>query len=110
MRGRGGSLAGGGGTPVKAIHLGRVVCYDWLGGTGLLVVMRRVEGYMSRYGANQALSKQAGDWVDTGDIVATSGLANEPTGGPGNAQTRPGMYFEIRHHGEAQNPANWFAK
>jgi septal ring factor EnvC (AmiA/AmiB activator) len=65
---------------------------------------------MSLYGANQALSKQAGDWVDLGDIVSTSGMANELTGNRGNGQARPGMYFEIRHHGEAQNPAQWFAE
>ncbi|MBL6905167.1 MAG: peptidoglycan DD-metalloendopeptidase family protein [Pseudomonadales bacterium] len=110
LRRQGVTLAVAEGTPVQAIHPGRVVFSDWLRGTGLLVIIDHGEGYMSLYGANQALSKQAGDWVDTGDIVATSGLANDPTGGPGNAQTRPGMYFEIRHHGEAQNPANWFAK
>ena len=110
LRRQGVTLAVAEGTPVQAIHPGRVVFSDWLRGTGLLVIIDHNEGYMSLYGANQALSKQAGDWVDAGDIVATSGLANEPTGGPDNAETRPGMYFEIRHHGEAQNPANWFAK
>ena len=110
LRRQGVTLAVAEGTPVQAIHPGRVVFSDWLRGTGLLVIIDHGEGYMSLYGANQALSKQAGDWVDAGDIVATSGLANEPTGGPDNAETRPGMYFEIRHHGEAQNPANWFAK
>lgn len=110
LRRQGVTLAVAEGTPVQAIHPGRVVFSDWLRGTGLLVIIDHGEGYMSLYGSNQALSKQAGDWVDAGDIVATSGLANEPTGGPDNAETRPGMYFEIRHHGEAQNPANWFAK
>jgi septal ring factor EnvC (AmiA/AmiB activator) len=98
------------GTPVQAIHPGRVVFSDWLRGTGLLVIVDHGQGYMSLYGANQALSKQAGDWVDLGDIVSTSGMANELTGNRGNGQARPGMYFEIRHHGEAQNPAQWFAE
>lgn len=98
------------GTPVQAIHPGRVVFSDWLRGTGLLVIVDHGQGYMSLYGANQALSKQAGDWVDTGDIVSTSGMANELTGNSGYSQASPGMYFEIRHHGEAQNPAQWFAE
>ena len=98
------------GTPVQAIHPGRVVFSDWLRGTGLLVIVDHGQGYMSLYGANQALSKQAGDWVDAGDIVATSGMANELTAGRGNSQTRSGMYFEIRHHGEAQNPAQWLSE
>lgn len=98
------------GTPVQAIHPGRVVFSDWLRGTGLLVIVDHGQGYMSLYGANQALSKQPGDWVDAGDIVSTSGMANELTGSRGNSQTQPGMYFEIRHHGEAQNPARWFSE
>jgi septal ring factor EnvC (AmiA/AmiB activator) len=98
------------GTPVQVIHPGRVVFSDWLRGTGLLVIVDHGSGYMSLYGANQALSKQAGDWVDTGDIVSTSGMANELTGNSGDTQASPGMYFEIRHHGEAQNPAQWFSE
>lgn len=109
LRRQGITIAVSEGTPVQAIHPGRVVFSDWLRGTGLLVIVDHGEGYMSLYGANQALSKRAGDWVDAGDIVATSGIANELTGNRGNDQT-PGMYFEIRHHGEAQNPAEWFSE
>ncbi|MEX0965261.1 MAG: peptidoglycan DD-metalloendopeptidase family protein [Pseudohongiellaceae bacterium] len=97
------------GTPVQAIHPGRVVFSDWLRGTGLLVIVDHGEGYMSLYGANQALSKQAGDWVDAGEIVSTSGFTNELTRGQDGGQARPGMYFEIRHHGEARNPTDWFS-
>jgi len=93
------------GTPVQAIHLGRVVFSDWLRGTRLLVIVDHGQGYMSLYGANQALSKQAGNWVDTGDIVSTSRMTNKLTGNQRNRQPSPGLYFEIRHHGEAQNPA-----
>ena len=98
------------GTPVQAIHPGRVVFSDWLRGTGLLVIVDHGQGYMSLYGANQALSKQAGDWVDAGDIVSTSGMANELTGNSEDSQALPSMYFEIRYHGEAQNPAQWFSE
>lgn len=97
------------GTPVQAIHPGRVVFSDWLRGTGLLVIVDHGDGYMSLYGANQALSKRAGDWVDVGDVVATSGVANELSGNRGDNRAQAGMYFEIRHHGEAQNPARWFS-
>ena len=96
------------GTPVQAIHPGRVVFSDWLRGTGLLVIVDHGEGYMSLYGANQALSKQAGDWVDAGDIVATSGFSSGLTRNQAGGQ-RPGMYFEIRHHGESLDPGDWFS-
>ena len=109
LRRQGITIAVSEGTPVQAIHPGRVVFSDWLRGTGLLVIVDHGQGYMSLYGANQALSKQAGDWVDAGDIVSTSGMANELTGNSGDSQASSGMYFEIRYHGEAQNPDQWFS-
>jgi len=110
LRRQGITIATSEGTPVQAIHPGRVVFSDWLRGTGLLIILDHGQGYMSLYGSNQALSKQAGDWVDAGEIVAMSGIANELTGNRGSNQARPGVYFEIRHHGEAQNPAQWFSE
>lgn len=110
LRRQGITIAASEGTPVQAIHPGRVVFSDWLRGTGLLVIVDHGQGYMSLYGANQALSKNSGDWVDAGDVLATSGIANELTGDRGNSQPRPGIYFEIRHHGEAQNPDRWFSR
>ena len=88
------------GTPVQAVYSGRVVFSDWLRGAGMLVIVDHGDGYMSLYSANQALAKQAGDWVETGDVVATSGQGS-------NTDT-PGIYFEIRHRGQAQNPSGWF--
>lgn len=87
------------GSPVRAIHPGRVVFADWLRGAGLLVIIDHGDGFMSLYGRNEALSAQAGDWVDSGDILATSGR-----GGDGNT---PGLYFEIRRNGQALDPADW---
>lgn len=99
------SIAVSEGTAVQAVHPGRVVFSDWLRGAGLLVIIDHGQGYMSLYGANQALSKQAGDWVDVGDIVATSGMINALSG-----SQSPGLYFEIRQHGEAQNPSQWLSE
>ena len=107
---RGITIAVSKGTPVQAIHPGRVVFSDWLRGTVLLVIIDHGQGYMSLYGSNQALSKQTGDWVDAGDIVSTSGIANELAGNRENSQTRPGIYFEIRLHGKPQDPAQWFSE
>ena len=96
------------GTPVQAIHPGRVVFSDWLRGTGLLVIVDHGEGYMTLYGSNQALSKQAGDWVDVGEVVATSGFTSEMARDQSEGQ-RPSLYFEIRHHGESLDPGDWFS-
>lgn len=104
----GGSLARQGiviaaseGTPVRAVHPGRVVFADWLRGAGLLIIIDHGEGYMSLYGGNEALARDAGDWVDQSDVIATSGR--------GNAASAPGLYFEIRRQGSALDPARWLA-
>ncbi len=89
------------GTPVQAVHPGQVVFADWLRGAGLLVILDHGNGYMSLYGGNEALSRSAGDWVDAGDVLATSGLGGEN----GTA----GLYFEIRRNGTALNPEDWLA-
>ncbi len=90
------------GTPVRAIHSGRVVFADWLRGSGLLIIVDHGEGFMSLYGANQALSRTAGDLVNTGDILATSGHTTS-----GSEGSRAGIYFEIRNHGQAEDPGGW---
>jgi septal ring factor EnvC (AmiA/AmiB activator) len=87
------------GSPVRAVHPGRVVFADWLRGSGLLVVVDHGEGYLSLYAHNQSLVKRKGDWVNRGEALATSG--------ENSGMGRPGIYFEIRHNGQAQDPAQW---
>jgi len=87
------------GTAVRAIHPGRVVFSDWLRGSGFLVVLDHGQGYMSLYAHNRTLLKQSGDWANRGETIAAAGS---------NAgMDSPGIYFEIRHNGQAQNPVNW---
>jgi len=90
------------GTPVRAVHRGRVAFADWLTGLGLLVIVDHSGGYMSLYGHNEALLKESGDWVEPGEPIAQVG----DTGG----QSRPGLYFEIRFKGEPVDPNPWMAK
>lgn len=89
------------GSAVQAIHPGQVVFSDWLRGAGLLVIVDHGAGFMSLYGGNEALAKNAGDWVDAGEVLATSGLGGEN----GSA----GLYFEIRRNGSALDPEDWLA-
>jgi septal ring factor EnvC (AmiA/AmiB activator) len=87
------------GTPVKAIHSGRVLFADWLPGQGLLIILDHGDQYMSLYAHNQVLLKEPGEWVNSGDTIARSGN----TGG----QAVAGLYFEIRHKGKPTNPSSW---
>jgi len=87
------------GTPVRAISYGRVAFADWLQGFGFITIIDHNNGYLSLYGHNQELYKQAGDWVEAGEVIATVG----DSGG----QRESGLYFELRQNGSPINPAAW---
>ncbi len=87
------------GTPVRVITYGRVAFADWLQGFGFITIIDHNDGYMSLYGHNQAQYKQAGDWVEPGEVIATVG----DSGGQENS----GLYFEIRYQGKPVNPTQW---
>ena len=82
--------------PVQAIADGRVLFADWLRGFGLVMVIDHGEGYMSLYGYNQSLAREVGEAVRRGDTIATTGQSG--------GQSRPGLYFEIRHQGNPVDP------
>ncbi len=90
------------GTPVRAVSHGRIAFADWLQGFGFITIIDHGEGYMSLYGHNETLIKQAGDWVNSGEVIATSG----DSGG----QPMPGIYFEIRSRGKPVNPGGWCSR
>lgn len=87
------------GSPVRAIHAGRVVFADWLRGSGLLVILDHGNGYLSLYGHNESLLKGAGDMVKAGEPIATVGTSG--------GQDTPALYFAIRQQGRPSDPALW---
>jgi len=89
------------GGDVRAVSQGRVAFSDWMRGFGLLVIVDHGDGYMSLYGHNQALYKEVGEWVDTGEVVALLGASG--------GQAESGLYFELRHKGQPINPVRWCA-
>ncbi|GAB2489084.1 murein hydrolase activator EnvC family protein [Arenimonas alkanexedens] len=92
-------IAGTAGAEVRAAGPGRVAYSDWLKGYGLLVILDHGDGWMSLYAFNDALLKDVGDWVRSGEPLATVGSS----GGQG----RPGLYFELRRNGQPQDPKPW---
>ena len=95
-------LAAPRGQEVRAVYHGRVEFADWLAGMGLLVIVNHGEGYMTLYGYNETILKNAGDWVAPGDVIATVG----DSGG----QSQPGLYFEIRHGTRPVDPNLWVTR
>src|SRR5699024_4430594 len=48
------------GTPVRAIHAGRVSYTDWVRGYGLITIIDHGDSYLSLYGHSQTLQKRSG--------------------------------------------------
>lgn len=92
-------IAGTAGAEVRSVAPGRVAYADWLKGYGLLLIVDHGDGWMSLYAFNDALLKDVGDWVRSGDPLATVGSS----GGQG----RPALYFELRRNGQPQDPKPW---
>jgi septal ring factor EnvC (AmiA/AmiB activator) len=99
VRWKGVKIDGRAGSPVMAIHYAKVLYADWLRGFGLVTVLDHGDGYMSLYGHNQALLHQAGDYVEAGETIALVGQSG--------GQSKPNLYFEIRHKGKPINPTKW---
>jgi len=87
------------GASVTTIHNGKVIFADWLKGFGWVIVIDHGKGFMSLYGHNQALLKSVGEEVSQGELIALVGQSG--------GQDNPGLYFEIRHKGQAINPTKW---
>ncbi len=99
LRWRGAFLEAREGQEVRAVHGGRVVYADWLRGFGLLLILDHGDGYMTLYGHNQSLYREVGEWVDAGQTIAAAGNTGDAP--------QTGVYFEIRHDGEPQDPLRW---
>ncbi|WP_303906783.1 murein hydrolase activator EnvC family protein [Thiohalomonas denitrificans] len=87
------------GQPVQSVARGRVAFAEWLRGYGLLIIVDHDDRYMTLYGHNESLYKEAGDWVEAGEVIAALGSSG--------GQERTALYFEIRHDGRPKDPVSW---
>lgn len=87
------------GADVQAVHHGRIVFADWFGGSGLLLIIDHGNSYMSLYAHNQSILKEAGEWISTGETIATVGQSG--------GKREPALYFEIRKSGKPIDPGAW---
>lgn len=90
------------GDAIRAVAAGRVVYADWLRGYGLMLIVDHGKGFMSLYAFNQSLHKSVGEYVKTGDVLASVGRS----GGRSSAA----LYFGIRQKGRAVDPEKWCRK
>jgi septal ring factor EnvC (AmiA/AmiB activator) len=86
------------GTPVRAVHEGRVTFADVFAGFGQLVILDHGNLGFSLYGYLGSARVAKGSTVSAGQVIGTSGRAPG-----GNAAA----YFELRIDGKPVDPLQW---
>lgn len=87
-------------TPVKATADGTVIFAEWTSETGYVVILEHNQELISVYKHNASLTKQQGDLVKAGQVIAMAGNTGEYT-------TGPHLHFELWSKGYPVNPTNF---
>ncbi|MBA6151946.1 M23 family metallopeptidase [Gelidibacter maritimus] len=87
-------------TPVKATADGTVIFAEWTSETGYVVIIEHSYELISVYKHNASLTKEQGDIVKAGEVVAMAGSTGE-------LSTGPHLHFELWSKGYPINPTNF---
>ena len=87
-------------TPVKATADGIVIFSEWTASTGNVIILEHSYGLISVYKHNAALTKEQGDLVKAGEVIATAGNSGE-------LSTGPHLHFELWNDGYPINPTTF---
>jgi murein DD-endopeptidase MepM/ murein hydrolase activator NlpD len=85
--------------PIKAIAAGIVIFSEWTAETGYVIMIEHQNSMLSIYKHNATLTKQQGDLVTSGEVIATAGNTGEYT-------TGFHLHFELWSEGYALNPTD----
>ncbi len=86
--------------PIKSIADGRVIFSEWSAATGYVIIVEHDYGLISVYKHNASLTKEQGDFVRSGEVIATGGSTGELT-------TGPHLHFELWKEGNPVNPTDY---
>jgi murein DD-endopeptidase MepM/ murein hydrolase activator NlpD len=86
--------------PVKAVADGTVIFSGWTAETGNVIIIEHSYGLISIYKHNSSLTKEQGDRVLKGEVVATAGSTGEYS-------TGPHLHFELWSEGRPVNPTDF---
>lgn len=87
-------------SPVKSVADGRVVFSEWTAQTGYVIIVRHDYGLLSVYKHNASLTKEQGDMVQAGEVIATAGSTGEYT-------TGPHLHFELWNQTMPVDPTDY---
>ena len=88
------------GTPVKAVADGTVIFSEWTSTTGNVIIIEHENQLISVYKHNALSTKEQGDFVESGEVIASSGSTGELSSGPH-------LHFELWYKGFPVNPADF---
>uniref|UniRef100_UPI004047EF65 M23 family metallopeptidase n=1 Tax=Roseivirga sp. TaxID=1964215 RepID=UPI004047EF65 len=86
--------------PVKCIADGTVIFSSWTQDAGNVIAVQHKENLISVYKHNSALTKEVGNFITAGEILAIIGNTGELTNGPH-------LHFELWYNGNAVNPEDF---
>ena len=87
-------------TPVKATADGTVIFAEWTAETGYVAIIEHSHELISVYKHNASLTKEQGDVVKAGEVIAMAGSTGEYS-------TGPHLHFELWSKGYPINPTNF---
>ena len=84
-------------SPVKAVADGTVIFSGWTSETGHTIIIEHPYDLISVYKHNASVTKNQGDFIKSGEVIATVGNTGELT-------TGPHLHFELWSEGYPVNP------
>ncbi len=87
-------------TPVKSASYGTVIFAEWTAQTGHVIIIKHSNNLLTVYKHNASLSKQQGEQVKAGEVIATAGSTGE-------LSTGPHLHFELWRDGYPTDPTNF---
>lgn len=89
------------GETVRTVYRGTVLFADWFKGYGKMVILDHGKGFYTVYAHLSDIISPVRSVVESGQPIGRVGETGSFKG--------PVLYFEIRHHGEPQDPLAWLA-
>ncbi len=87
-------------TPIKAASSGTVIFSEWTAETGHVIILKHNNNLLTVYKHNASLTKQQGELVKAGEVIATAGSTGE-------LSTGPHLHFELWRDGYPTDPSNF---
>ncbi|MBQ4801436.1 M23 family metallopeptidase [Aquimarina sp. MMG015] len=87
-------------TPIKAAASGTVIFAEWTSETGHVIILEHGNSLLTVYKHNASLTKQQGELVKSGEVIATAGSTGE-------LSTGPHLHFELWRDGYPTDPSKF---